>query len=148
MENNPESPKKGRRLSNLPRQALQWSCYGAEREFRIERRTLEKRLADLKIQPDSKTGFYTTLDIATAWAGGSTDLRSEKLRLAKQQADRATRENAIADGNLLDKAEWKRALEGLFLNITSIIQGHSGIGQSVKDSLLRAISDFDRVVPK
>ena len=98
----------------------------AAAEFGIDRRTLEKGLADVGATPDAK-GKYTIRECHLACFG---DIDAQKLRLVKEQADAQAIKNATARRELLPSVDVRAHMEAVLVAIRS---GILASGQSKEE---------------
>jgi hypothetical protein len=111
---------------------IRWSLELAAREFNAEPRTIRKRLvaADVVAGPD---GCYSTPQITAAVYG---DLYGEKLRIAKQQADKLELANQVRRDELFESDAIYQAFEAIFTAVRQKILA-SNMSNAEKDELLR-----------
>ena len=110
---------------------IRWTLHKACAEFAINRRTLERRLSESETVsgPD---GCYSTLQIMTALTG---DIRAERLRKVREEADHIALKNAEARRELLPAKDLYRVLESTFTVIRQEIIG-SQLPEDTRNSIL------------
>jgi hypothetical protein len=127
-----------RLMEHIPE--IRWNLELACREFGADQRTLRKRLiaADALAGPD---GCYSTPQITAAVFG---DLYGEKLRIAKEQADKLELANKVRRDELYDADASHRAFEAIFTAVRQKIL-NSKLANDEKDDLLRDLLNVGEI---
>ena len=124
--------------TNIPSEPLRWSTYAAEREFNIDKLTLDKRLAEAGIAagPDS---LYSTAQILAAVTGGS--LQAERLAKIRSEREYRDLKNAEMRGELLSKAKLLRSVKTAFQAIRQVILS-SPLPSQAQDTIFKHLLDY------
>jgi len=103
-----------------------WSINALATEFRLDRRTVASRIAD--IPPAGKlrgADAWRLADVAAAILGmegapaADSELSAARARLATEQADTVAMKNAVARRDLLPRADVHMAVTGAFARVRS-----------------------------
>ena len=105
----------------------------AAAEFGVDRRVLERSLADINAMPIG--GKFTIRDCHNACSG---DIEAQKLRLVREQADSVAIKNATARGELVELTAVTSHMENVFVSIRSGILA-SGLLSEEKNDLLKTL---------
>lgn len=103
--------------------------------------TIQRRLTEANVVV-GEDGLYSTTDIFTALTG---DIRAERLRKTREEADHVALKNAEARRELLPAVEVYRCLEGTFTVIRQEILG-SLLPEDTRNSILSHLAECE--VPK
>ena len=131
--------QKAAKQSNVPKNGLKWTYYSAESEWGTDRATIKAKLTQAGIQPD-EDGFFTTLQLLAAMTGG--DIRVERLRLTREQADHLAFVNARDRDQFLSADDVRRSLEEVFNVMRAEVLGNSDLSEAAQDSLLSHLSGY------
>lgn len=114
----------------MPYHAQEWTINGLSVEFRIDRRTVAKRMEPVRpVRVEGVAKYYAMVDAAPAlvdparrgpraFEGGNVlNLEAERARLAKEQADKTAMENGRLRGDLLPADQVTRAVTGAFARV-------------------------------
>lgn len=123
--------------TNIPDEDLRWSVNAAAREFGITAPTLRKRLITAR-EMAARDKCYSTEQIVKAIFGS---IQGERLREIKERADNMALKNASFRGEMLDRGELTRALEGIFLAVNQILSAAS-LPKELRDDLLSTIATW------
>ena len=124
--------------SNVPSKPLRWSIERASREFKLAQNTLRKYLHQGGAEPDAD-GCFSTLQICACVYG---DMRAEKLRKERELTRKYQLENAITEGNLLDRAELSRTFAVIADAMVTRINSATEVPRTVREDLLRDLSSW------
>ncbi len=127
-----------KRITNIPTEPCRWSILSACREFEVHRTTLQRRLIELGIIVGDD-GLYSTHDILSAIMG---DIRAERLRKTREEADHVAIKNAEARKELIPASEVFRVLESTFTVIKQEILG-SQLPEDTRRSILLHLSECE-----
>jgi hypothetical protein len=126
--------------SNLPQDIpLRWNVEKGAAEFGLSIMTLRKSLAKTSATPD-QDGLFTTRQIAGAVYGDA--LSEEKLRTQRQLTRKLELENAITEGNVLNRQALSKTFALIADAISTRIMSATEIPRSVREDLLREISTW------
>jgi hypothetical protein len=117
-------------------QRLTWTQERAASEFGLNPRTLATRLKQSGAKPDEQ-GRWSTKQIATAVFG---DLELERIRKTRAEADEVERRNSQTDGELVEKDEFCKKYETVYVEMVRIIRT-SGLNDTEQDGLLTKLSE-------
>src|SRR5438876_3203883 len=109
-------------VGNLPATEFRWTIEAASREFGITSSILRKRLTAIHERADREDKCYSTEQLVKAIFGS---LQGERLRELRERADNLALKNASLRGEMLDRAELIKALEGIFLAVNQLIAAAS-----------------------
>lgn len=134
MKKNDMSKGSDKEPDRLP-QVIRWSVDRAAAEFGIDRRPLERRLVEVgaKGGVDKK---FSTAEICAAVFG---DLKAEKLRAAKEDADRKWLANEKEKGNLIEKGFMVKKMMDVFVVVRQKIMSFPNLLDEEKNQLLNEI---------
>lgn len=112
-------------------QAQLWTVSGLAVELDRDRRSLSRELENLEPDEVEKQGNRTVRRYRMARVvahlmgqrGEALDLNAERARLAKEQADKIERENALARGELVVIGAVEKWAEGLFHEVKAKFLG-------------------------
>jgi hypothetical protein len=124
--------------SNVPSKPLRWSIERASREFKLAQNTLRKYLHQGGAEPDAD-GCYSTQQLCACAYG---DLRAERLRKERELTRKYQLENAITEGNLLDRAELSRTFAVIADAMVTRINSATEVPRTVREDLLRDLSSW------
>ncbi len=127
-----------KRITNIPTEPCRWSLMSACKEFEINRMTLQSRLSGAGIIV-GEDGLYSTHDILAAVMG---DIRAERLRKTREEADHVAIKNAEARKELIPATEVLRVLESTFTVIKQEILG-SQLPEDTRRSILLHLSECE-----
>ncbi len=113
-------------------ESIRWTKEKAASEFGINPRTLTARIRKYGIE-SGKDGNYSTKDICSAVFG---DIDSEKLRLTREQADKAAMENAETRGELANVKDLAVVTNRAIAAVKARIDSASNLEREDKDKIL------------
>jgi hypothetical protein len=124
--------------SNVPSKPLCWSIDRASREFKLAQNTLRKYLHQGGAEPDAG-GCYSTEQLCKAIFG---DLRAERLRKERELTKKYQLENAITEGNLLDRQALARTFGLIADAMVTRINSATELPRTVREDILRELSTW------
>lgn len=116
-------------------EAIRWTKEKAATEFGINPRTLAGRLATQGIRPAADQRFSTS-DICKAVFG---DIDGERLRLIREQADKASLENAKTRGDLVSASDMRKVVERGLAAMIEAVKAASNLEHEDKAKILNHI---------
>ena len=119
---------------------IEWTLERAGSEFNINHRTLANRLRQAGIDPDAG-GKWTTLQIVRAIY---SDLESERIRKTRAEADQIETQNREAEGRLIDKEEFAKRYDPIFIDCVRIVRS-SRLTEVEQDELLGGLAKVHEV---
>lgn len=109
---------------------MRWNRLTICREFGIDSRTLGKRLIEAGIDQQQT---FTTKELFSVMVG---DLGAERIRLTREQADKAALENAVRRGELVEVSAAAAAISRAIGSIKSYILGLTHVPEEDRDEIL------------
>ena len=117
---------------------IRWTLHKACAEFVINRKTLERRIAEASIIA-GEDGCYSTQQIMEAITG---DIHGERLLKTRAERESVELKNARIRRELVSAAEVSRCMAGTIILIRQEILG-SVLPEDTKHSVLRHLADIN-----
>jgi hypothetical protein len=127
--------------SNVPSVPLRWSVARAGAEFDIAQQTLERKLRDAQLFPDSG-GCYSTKQLTQGIFGS---LFRERLRRITEEADKVAIANQVARGELLNRHELEQAMAQVADAMVSVIR-NSGLSRFDQEQIQKNLSSIPLII--
>lgn len=120
--------------------SIRWTLRKAVTEFGVNRETIEKKLSAVGVVA-GKDDCYSTREIYEALSG-DTELRRERLRKIREDADGRALSNAEMKRWLVDKPDLLGRFQAVFSEMKQRILNCS-MKEHEKNQLLNAIADLE-----